>query len=255
MGRIARKNLVGNYFHIMVQGIAKEDIFPDDKTKGYYLSCLEKTKSKKQVYIFAFCVMGNHAHLLLSAENIALIAEYMKIVNSEYARYFNNENDRIGYVFRDRFRSEVIQNEQYLLNCLAYIHNNPVKAGIVKNAQDYYYSSYKNYLSGWGIVDFKEAEKYYDISPSFIKSIMNDKSDTDWLDNEDNGYENIHEVINELTDKYGLSKKRLSEDDELLVTTTKELMCRCRISLRRIATILDVNRERLRKLMSIPPSP
>ena len=255
MARIARQNLIGNYFHIMVQGIAKESIFPDNKTKGYYLSCLEKTKSKKNVHIFAFCIMDNHAHLLLSAENITLIAEYMKIVNTEYARYYNSENNRIGYVFRDRFRSEVIRNEKYLVNCLAYIHHNPVKAGIVKNAEEYDYSSYTNYLSGRGIVDFSEAKKYYDINPSFIQSIMKEENHTDWLEHDDKVYENVNDVINELTVTYGLSINRLTEDDELLLKTAKELTGRCRMSLRRIAVILDVNRERLRKLMSIPPSP
>ena len=255
MARTARQSLVGNYFHIMVQGIARENIFPDDKTKGYYLCCLKKTKSKTNVHVFAFCVMDNHAHLLLSAENITLIAEYMKIVNAEYARYYNNENNRVGYVFRDRFRSEVIRNEKYLLNCLAYIHKNPVKAGIVKNAQDYEYSSYINYLSGQGTVDFKEAEKYYDISPSNIQSIMKEDSQTDWLEHDDKAGENINDVLKELTVKYGLSIKKLSEDEELLLKTAKELMGRCRTSIRSIASVLDVNRERLRKLMSIPPSP
>jgi len=249
MAREARKNLVGHYFHIMVQGIAKEDIFPDDKTKGYYLSCLEKTKNKKNVYIFAFCVMNNHAHLLLSAESIHLITEYMKIVNIEYARYYNTENNRVGYVFRDRFKSEVIQNEQYLLNCLAYIHYNPVKAGIVKNAQEYRYSSYTNYLSRWGIVDFQEAEKYFDISPSSIKSIMSEKSNTNWLEHDDKADENINDVLNELIVKYELTNSRLAKDDDLLLITAKELMGRCGISMRKISSILEVNRERLRKLM------
>ncbi|MCL2145556.1 MAG: transposase, partial [Endomicrobia bacterium] len=89
----------------------------------------------------------------------------MKLVNVEYARYYNTINQRVGYVFRDRFKSEVIQDKKYLLNCLVYIHNNPIEAKIVNRAQDYNYSSYTNYLTGRGIVDFKEAKELYDISP------------------------------------------------------------------------------------------
>ncbi|MCL2144865.1 MAG: transposase, partial [Endomicrobia bacterium] len=165
MPRTARKNFDGKYFHIMVQGIAKENIFSDDNTKGYYLSCMQNAAEKNPVAILGFCVMSNHAHLLLSAENISIAAKYMKLVNVEYARYYNTINQRVGYVFRDRFKSEVIQDKKYLLNCLVYIHNNPVEAKIVDRAQDYNYSSYTNYLTGRGIVDFKEAKELYDISP------------------------------------------------------------------------------------------
>ena len=255
MARTARQNLEGNYFHIMVQGIAKECIFSEDKAKGYYLSCLQKTKSKKDVCILAFCVLDNHAHLLLSAENISVIAEYMRIVNSEYARYYNETNNRVGYVFRDRFRSEVIQNEQYLLNCFAYIHNNPVKAGIIADASEYGYSSYSNYLSRSGIVDFQEAEKFFDINPSNIQALMVDKEKVDWLEYDDKILENKNKVYDELIVKYGLTNVRLSEDDELLIKTAKEVMDRCGISIRKIASLLEVSRERLRKLMSVPPSP
>ncbi|MCL1972928.1 MAG: transposase [Endomicrobia bacterium] len=254
MARMARKNLDGKYFHIMVQGIAQENIFLNDNAKGYYLSCLQKFKSKKPVGIFAFCVMDNHAHLLLSAENVAVIAAYMKIVNSEYARYYNNENNRIGYVFRDRFKSEVIQDEKYLLSCLAYIHNNPAKAGIVKKSEDYRFSSYTNYLTKRGIVDFDEAKKYYDITPSNIKAIMKERSHSDWLKHDDNVEEDEEKVLDELVIKYGLSKAKLEEDDEKLVAAARELKVRCGLSIRKVANILAVNRERLRKLMSIPPS-
>ena len=247
MARTARKNIEGKYFHVMVQGIAKENIFPNDNSKGYYLSSLKKTITKKPVSILAFCVMDNHTHLLLVAENISVIAQYMKIVNSDYARYYNNENDRIGYVFRDRFKSEVIQDTKYLLSCLVYIHNNPVKAGIVKKAEDYNYSSYTNYLTKRGIVDFNEASKHYDISPSNIVEIMSQKSYSDWLEHDDTIYEDSEDVLNELVKRYNISSNKL--DYDLAAKMAKELMVRCDLSLRKAADLLNVGRERLRQVL------
>jgi len=244
MPRNARKSIEGKYFHVMVQGIAKDAVFPDDNSKGYYLESINKAKEKNKVYLYAFCVMSNHAHLLLYAENISIIAVFMNNVNANYARYYNNVNDRVGYVFRDRFKSEVIQNEKHLINCLAYIHNNPVKAYIVKRAEDYGYSSYTNYLTKMGIVDFEEASKHYDISPSNIKAIMKETSNSDWLEHDDNVYEDEEKVLEELINRYNITSNKT--DYDLAAKLAKELQTRCGISLRRCAEILGVGRERLR---------
>jgi len=246
MPRLTRKVSEGKYFHIMVQGIAKENIFPDDNSKGYYLASIQKAKERcKGVYIFSFCVMSNHAHILLSVENIDKLSTFMNYVNSDYARYYNYENDRIGYVFRDRFKSEAIQDIKYLLNCLAYIHNNPVKARIVKDAKEYRYSSYANYLNKAGIVDFKEAAKLYDISPSNIKAIMREKSSSDWLEHDDTLYEDEEEVLEELVKRYNISTNKINYD--LAAKIARELKKRCDLSLRKTADMLGVGRERLRQ--------
>jgi REP element-mobilizing transposase RayT/phage antirepressor YoqD-like protein len=247
MARTARKHLDGKYFHVMVQGIAKENIFPDDNSKGYYLRCLDKSADKKSISILGFCVMDNHTHLLLTAENISVIAQYMKIVNSEYARYYNNENDRVGYVFRDRFKSEVIQDVKYLIHCLVYIHNNPVKAHVVKRAEEYRYSSYTNYLTKRGIVNFKEASKHYDISSSNINEIMKERSHSDWIEHDDKKYEDGEEVLEELVKKYNVSSNKLEYD--LAAKMAKELIIRCDLSIRKTADLLCVGRERLRQLL------
>ena len=248
MSRKARKIIDGKYFHVMVQGIAQENIFPDDDSKGYYLACIKKAKEKHCAKILAFCVMSNHSHLLMSVNGIDNVTEFMSFVNTLYARYYNNENNRIGYVFRDRFKSELIDKEKYLLNCLAYIHNNPVKAGMIKRAEDYKYSSYINYLTKRGIVDFAEAKKYYDITPANIKAIMKEKSHSDWLEHEDKIYEKSKDVLDELMARYNISSNKLSYN--LAAKMSKELIERCGISLRKSAGLLGVGRERLRQVMS-----
>ncbi|MCL2144535.1 MAG: transposase [Endomicrobia bacterium] len=244
MARMARKHLDGKYFHVMVQGIGKETIFPDDNSKGYYLSTMSEAKIDNKIFIFAFCVMDNHAHILIKAEKIKDISLFMKEVNTEYARYYNTTRKRIGYVFRGRFKSEVIDDEKYLINCIAYIHNNPVKAKLENDAKEYKYSSYKNYISHSGIIDFEEAKKYYDISPSNIEAIMEEKSHSEWLEHDDRKYEESEDVLEELVKKYNISTNRVNYD--LAVKISKELIERSGISLRRCAEILGVQRERLR---------
>ena len=249
MARKTRKELTGKYFHIMVQGIGKEKIFSEEDNKGYYLSIIEKAKIKNEIFIFAFCIMGNHAHILIKAERIRNVSLFMKEINTEYARYYNNTRKRVGYVFRGRFKSEAINDEKHLINCLAYIQNNPVKAKLVKNVKEYKYSSYVNYINQRGIIDFEEAKKYYAVSASNMKAIMKEKSHSDWIEHDDMEYEGYKEVLEELVKRYYLTKNRLAED-EILRKVVEELQERTGLSLRKIAVLLEVNRERVRTVMT-----
>ena len=171
MPRRSRKSVGGNYFHVMTQGIGKEYVFPDDNSKGFYISCLQKNKAVYPVKIIAFCVMGNHAHVLLSVSDHAELSKYLRRVNSDYARYYNRVHKRVGYVFRDRFRSELITDVKYLCHCAVYIQNNPIKAGIAEKAEDYKYSSFNNYLCGRGVVDFDESAKFFDVTAENMRAI------------------------------------------------------------------------------------
>jgi len=250
MARKPRRELKGQYYHIMVQGIGKEKIFPDDDSKGYYLSTMKEAKIKNKIFIFAFCIMGNHAHILIKAETIRDISLFMKEINGEYAKYYNNTRTRVGYVFRGRFKSEVINDEKHLVNCMAYIHNNPVKAKLTNEAKEYKYSSYTNYINQNGIIDFDEAKKHYDISPSNVKAIMKEKSHSDWIEHDDADYEKYEDVLDEMVNKYNLTKRKLEEDDELLRKVIEEMQRRAGLSLRKIATVLEINRERIRIAMT-----
>ena len=89
--------------------------------------------------------MSNHVHLLLKAESDCL-ERVMKKILVRYAAYYNKQTDRIGHVFQDRFLSEIVDSEAYFLGCARYIHNNPVKAGIINTPQNFFWSSYREYI-------------------------------------------------------------------------------------------------------------
>ena len=127
MARIARKNLDAMYYHVMVQGINKEYIFEKDECKKIYIKLLKKYSSECDISLVAYCIMGNHAHLLLKIKNILDLSKCMKKINTTFAIYYNELLNRVGFVFRDRFKSEAIYDKYYLHNCIKYIHNNPMR--------------------------------------------------------------------------------------------------------------------------------
>ena len=144
MPRHARKYLETSFFHVMVQGINKEYIFRKEQYKNMYVNLLKKYIKNIDLKIISFCIMSNHVHLLAKVEDIKILSSFMLKVNSAYAKYYNYmEGERVGYVFRDRYKSEPILDRRQLIRCIKYIHENPVKAGIVKYPKDYNFSSYK----------------------------------------------------------------------------------------------------------------
>lgn len=150
MARIPRNNLNASFFHVMVQGIKKEQIFKESTCKEKYLNLIERYQANCKIDVLSYCIMNNHTHMLLHTKEISNMSKFMHKVNTEYAKFYNDiSNGRVGYVFRDRFLSEPITNNEYLFQCINYIHNNPVKAEIVSECKDYKYSSYKNYLNGY----------------------------------------------------------------------------------------------------------
>ena len=129
--------------HIIVRGIGKQILFEDDSDRRTYLSFLEKYRGETEITIFAYCLMENHVHLLIQDRNGAAPL-FMKKMGVSYAQYYNRKYDRIGHLFQDRYKSERIEDDAYLLTVFRYILNNPPKAGICEASQ-YPWSSYREY--------------------------------------------------------------------------------------------------------------
>jgi REP element-mobilizing transposase RayT len=146
MSREARQKSSTGIYHVMLRGINKQDIFNDDEDRIKFCEILRKNKENSAYSLYGYCLMSNHVHLLLKEEQDS-ISRVMKRIGTSYAYWFNTKYERNGHLFQDRYRSERVDDERYLLTVLRYIHRNPIKAGIIAKADQYSWSSYFDYIT------------------------------------------------------------------------------------------------------------
>ncbi|MCA0150424.1 transposase [Rossellomorea vietnamensis] len=144
MPRHARSKSKTGVYHVIVRGANKQEIFHDDFDRIKYLDLLQKYKSESGFRMYAWCLMGNHVHLLMK-EGTEDISVVMKRVGVSYAFYYNFKYHTTGHLFQDRFKSENVENRMYFLTVARYIHQNPIKAGIASRPQEWKWSSCQGY--------------------------------------------------------------------------------------------------------------
>lgn len=156
MPRRARKKSSTGIYHVMLRGIDRAVIFHDDEDCERFLSLMDECRhplrhagedracpaSGSAAGIFAYCLMGNHVHMLVQ-EGEEPIEKLMKRIGVRYAAWFNMKYRRTGHVFQDRFRSEPVEDDAYLLATCRYIALNPVKAGITEKPGVYEWCSFR----------------------------------------------------------------------------------------------------------------
>lgn len=141
MPRIARIFAINHPHHITQRGNNKQSVFLDDGDKAFYLKLITAYSQKWAFDIWAYCLMTNHVHLLVVPKAQKSLARGMGSTNLVYTQYFNKKYQRTGRLWQNRFFSTIIDRETYLWAAARYIERNPVRAGIVKDAQDYIWSS------------------------------------------------------------------------------------------------------------------
>jgi len=159
MARKARLKADDAIYHIMCKSISEVTLFKDCEDKEKYLSLLKKYKKLFKIKIYGYCLMDNHSHLLVDA-NGADISKVMHGVNFSYAMYFNKKYKREGHLFKDRFKSKIVDDDQYLKTVSLYIHNNPTDICEFNDCPEKYgFSSLGIYIGKrrdrFGIVDYK----------------------------------------------------------------------------------------------------
>lgn len=172
MPRQAR--ITTEYQHLIVRGIGKQILFESHDDYRFYLSLLKKYSSETKVTILAYCLMDNHVHLLVHNRDNATPL-FMQKMGVTYAGYYNQKYERSGHLFQDRYKSEAVTDDRYLLTVYRYILNNPAKAGICA-ASEYPWSSYRDYIFG-GISDPSLLRKMIGGSATFATFM--EQTDTD----------------------------------------------------------------------------
>lgn len=145
MSRLARRISETGLYHIIFLGINKQNIFNEDADYDKLKEILRRVKNEMEYELYAYCLMSNHVHLFLKEKNPGDISKIMSKILSHYATWFNKKYDRSGALFSNRYKSEPVEDDRYLVALMRYIHQNPVKAGMVKSANSYQHSSYNEY--------------------------------------------------------------------------------------------------------------
>ena len=141
-------------YHVMLRGINRQNIFEDLEDHASMLMYMQQlieqydelgNRLPPLCTIYAYCLMSNHVHILLKVHEKE-IGDTIKPLAVSYALYFNRKYSRTGHFFQDRFKSEPVNDITYFVTLLRYIHQNPLKAGIVQHVADYEWSSWKEYI-------------------------------------------------------------------------------------------------------------
>jgi putative transposase len=143
MARLPRLYLPGCAQHVIQRGNNREACFYDEADYKAYLSILKDAAAKYRVAIHAFVLMTNHVHLLVTPGDESGVGRMMQAQGRKYVQYFNYTYARTGTLWEGRYKSTLVDADNYLLTVYRYIELNPVRAGMVAHAAEYPWSSYQ----------------------------------------------------------------------------------------------------------------
>jgi putative transposase len=145
------------------------DIFRDDLDRNYLLKLSREAFARYDIDLLSFTLMPNHLHFLVGVHGVPLGAAMHDIL-MKHAMFFNERYERVGHLFQNRFFDTEIHDSAYLLNATAYIHLNPVRAGMVKTIDDWAWSSHRELLAGGGSnIDLSRLVDLTGVSPGGLR--------------------------------------------------------------------------------------
>jgi len=136
----------------MLRGVNQQQIFEDQEDCDKFLQVLKECREICGFGLYAYCLMGNHIHLLMQEVNTP-IESCMKRIATRFVYWYNIKYQRTGHLFQDRFKSEPVEDDAYFLTVLRYIHQNPVKAGLCDKVEEYRNSSFNEFFKDCGMTD------------------------------------------------------------------------------------------------------
>lgn len=147
MARPPRLQAPGTFHHLIARGNERRDVFRDAADRQDYLERIALYRKRFGFRVYAYCLMPNHVHLAVE-QGPASLSVFMHALQSSYTQYFNRRHGRVGHLFQGRYKSFLVDCDRYFLALVRYIHENPVKAGIVRDARLYQWSSDRFFRGG-----------------------------------------------------------------------------------------------------------
>lgn len=129
-------------YHIMARGNHKQIIFPDKEDYSFYLRQLKHYKRKFFFLLYGYCLMPNHIHLIGEPKEPEKLPKFMQGLHRSYTAYYNKKYAKAGHLWQGRFKAKVITKDEYLIDCIAYVEQNPVRAGLANSLREYDFSSH-----------------------------------------------------------------------------------------------------------------
>lgn len=134
MARPLRIEIPGAIYHITSRGNAREPIFLDDGDYADFLNLLSLNLKRFNWILHAYCLMGNHYHLLIETPE-GNLSRGMRQLNGTYTQWFNRKHNRVGHIFQGRYKAILVEKDSHLLELCRYVVLNPVRANMVKKAR------------------------------------------------------------------------------------------------------------------------
>lgn len=244
MPRRAREKSKTGIYHIMLRGIDKRNIFLDDEDRSKFIEKLIKAKEIADFKLYGYCLMDNHVHLII--EESEEIGNIIKRITIGYIHWHNNKHGRTGHLFANRYKSETVEEESYLINLLRYIHQNPVKAKIVNYAKEYAWSSYGLYISAYentyrSFLDTELIIEAYLKDREGFEKYMNKQTNDEFLDYKVVTKYSDVELKNKITEKFDLDTiKQMDREDRN--KTIKKIHGETNVSIRQLSRVLGLGK-------------
>ena len=145
MPRVAKIKSHSETYHITMRGINRQTVFENEEDCERFIQTIQRYKEVSEYKVYAYCLMGNHLHLLLK-EGKEPLKTVMRRICGSYVFWYNRKYGRVGYLFQDRYKSEPVEDDKYFLTVLRYIFQNPIRAGIVTKIQNYKWTNYIDFI-------------------------------------------------------------------------------------------------------------
>lgn len=242
MARPLRISFPGAFYHVTSRGNEQKPIFKNKRDRQKYLEYLFSATERYNAIIHAYCLMGNHYHILIETPS-GNLSQIMRHINGAYTTYFNYKRERSGHLFQGRYKAILVEKDEYAKELSRYIHLNPVRANIVEKPEEFEWSSYSFYIGkekapDWLCSDFilgyfgkriKSAQRNY---AHFVTSLLSEEYDSPLKEVTAASLLGSEEFVNEIKLKY-LTNHKPTRDLPAIRKLTQ------RVTMQQIIEVID----------------
>ncbi|MGD6942427.1 transposase [Cytobacillus gottheilii] len=152
MPRLPRIKSKTGIYHIIIRGVNRQLIFEDTEDKTTFLGILLRFIKANKFELYCYCLMDNHVHLLVKEKDDP-VSQIVKRISASYVQWYNKKYKRCGHLFQERFKSEPVENRDYFMRVIRYIHQNPLKAGLAQSVFECEWSSIQEYTQNEQLIN------------------------------------------------------------------------------------------------------